>query len=183
MKHMSPFYMGVYSLKICHEFYIENNLNLTELYSECNFDLSDFKNPNATIHIDTFIRSLDLMKKNIPIGVTLEEAIFRHLKISDLGNFGFILMSSPTLEDCLDLIVRGFQSVNPSFVFKMMHVNDREFDFIVKNDFYYKHHHESIMNLFVLVFFDLLSFFVDDISCLKRKGEGYKKRQGEKGSR
>ena len=171
MKHIDPDSIGTHSLKIAHNFYEKYSLNLNELYTECDFTLDDFKKHNGSINIDVFLKSMDLVYQNLPLGIKMEDELSDHLKLSDIGFFGFTLMSSPNLEQCLELIINGFAIMNPSFKFQRLDFNNEKVLFVIKNDNFFKHHQETILNLVVLVFLDLLELFVEDFNQLKSSGE------------
>lgn len=132
---------------MAYKFYLENELNLNELYNTCHFCLEDMQEVNAHITIETLIKSLNLVKSHLKQGVSLADELEKYLNFSDFGAFGFTLLAAPSLKEGLDLLINGFGVMDPSFEFKYEKINTETIKFTIENPGYFKELNDDILDL------------------------------------
>ena len=167
MKHLSFNLISTYALKMAHDFYLKNNLNLNELYLACNFSYHDLDNEHNQITIETFLKSLSLIKHHIEVDTKLANVLEENLNLSDLGGFGFTLLSAPSLIEGLELIKNAFCILEPSFEFKLEKTNLKEIYFIIENPGTFKEFNDDILDLSCLMLEKYIRFFEPDFHMIK----------------
>lgn len=163
-KNISNAYLPIYSLNIAHEFYEVNNLPLEDLYKSCGFKFDDLKNEKSIVSVDDFLTSLDLIASHLSDDDKIEDELIKHIEIPDLGILGFTLISAPTLENALELIMNGASIAAPSFSFKRFDLNEKKMIFTMNSNGMFKHYHDNILNFASMLFYKLMAFFVHDFA-------------------
>lgn len=151
MKHLSFNLMSIYSLHIAYKFYLKYDLNLKELYHTCNISYQDLQDEHNQITVETFLKSIQLIKNHMPEDLSLAHELEKHLSFSDFGSFGFALLAAPSLADGLDLLIRGFAVMEPNFEFKCTDVDKQFIQFSVENLGSFKEFNEDILDLSILM--------------------------------
>ena len=183
MKHLSFNLISTYALKMAHDFYLKNNLNLDELYQTCNFSYKDLRNEHNQITIETLIKSLALIKSYLAPDEKLANILEENLNISDLGGFGFTLLSAPSLIEGLELIKNAFCILEPSFDFKIEKTNSEGIEFIIENPGTFREFNDDILDLSCLMLEKYIRFFKTDFHIIKTEPFIYKINKPNKYSR
>lgn len=160
MKHLSFSLISIYSLNIAYKFYLEQELDINELYRTCNFKLKDLQDENKEITVETFLNSLRLIQKHLKNEQKLSIVLDKHLSFSDFGGFGFTLLAAPSLKEGLDLVIQGFSIMDPSFEFKRVKINSSSFRFTVENPGNFKEFNDDILDLSLLMLKKYIRCFI-----------------------
>ena len=164
MKHLSFNLISIYSLNIAHKFYLKYNLNLDELYHTCNISYQDLQDEHNQITVETFIKSIQLIKNHTLEDIDLAQELEKHLCFSDFGSFGFTLLAAPRLADGLDLLIQGFSIMEPNFEFKKTEKDNFNFELSIENPGSFKEFNEDILDLSILMLKKYVRCFFTNIS-------------------
>ena len=147
---------------MAYKFYVENELDLNELFSACGCSYEEMQEENAHITIETLLKSLTLIKKHLKPEISLARELESQLNLSDFGAFSFTLLAAPSLKEGLELIINGFNIMDPSFEFNIKHHDSNNIIFSIENPGYFKEFNEEILDLSCLMLFKYVKCFISD---------------------
>lgn len=177
MKHISLSLISIYSLNIAYKFYCANNLNLNELFENCDFNLDKMKCEGTQIPVKTFLKSVTLIKKNLSDKQSLALILGEYIEISDFGTYGFTLLSAPTLNEGLLFMIEGFAYMDSTFELEWIDDGLYSIQINIKNSGQFEEFNEDILDLALLTLQKYISHFFDysDVSANSHKTFNAKK--------
>jgi len=123
---------------LAYNFFIQNQLDINILHKACDYNFDEINESETRIPFRTFLNSLRIIKQNININDSFPVELSKNIKLTDLGEFGFILLSAPTLEEGLNFIVENFKCITQTIEFELLEKNKDLLYLNIKCQHHYK---------------------------------------------